>query len=85
MTEGRARRRARKAAGPNPSSLPNIELKLRGDDVDLSDDPPAELDRYRYLPLHQLPVTMSKPAAPQNPKPQRNLPPGFGGTNHGPS
>jgi hypothetical protein len=32
----RARGRARKAAGSNPSSLPNIELNLRGDEVDLS-------------------------------------------------
>ena len=33
----RARGRARKAAGSNPSSLPNIELKLRGDEVDLGE------------------------------------------------
>jgi hypothetical protein len=34
------RGRARKAAGSNPSSLPNIELKLRGDEVDLSEIEP---------------------------------------------
>jgi hypothetical protein len=32
----RARGRARKAAGSNPSDLPNIELEVRGDEVDLS-------------------------------------------------
>ena len=72
----RARGRARKAAGSNPSDLPNIELEVRGDEVDLSKiepEPigifisevgalmtPPELDRDRFLPLHQ---AMSKPAS----------------------
>ena len=36
----RARGRARKAAGSNPSDLPNIELEVRGDEVDLSEIEP---------------------------------------------
>jgi hypothetical protein len=48
----RARGRARKAAGSNPLFLPNIELNLRGDEVDLGEIVPSALRPFlRYVNL----------------------------------